>query len=67
MIDLGEFVSDYLAIDGVYATPANRAELAKEIAIAYCEANPDLAGLSEEAFMDTAYNSIAPQVAYYLP
>jgi hypothetical protein len=65
-MDLAEFVSDYLKIDGVYATPENRTELSKEIAIAYCEANPDLAGLDDAAFLDVAHNSIAPQVAYYL-
>jgi hypothetical protein len=63
--DLGEFTADYVrTIDG--PLPRNREELAKEIAVAWCDGNPDMQGLDDEAFMDTAHNSIAPQVAYYL-
>jgi hypothetical protein len=66
-MDLAEFVSDYVQ---TYRDTGERmlpkAQLAKNIALAYCEANPDTAGLDDAAFLDVAHNSIAPQVAYYL-
>jgi hypothetical protein len=62
--DIAEFTADYVnTIDGL---PRNRKALAREIAEAWCEGNPDMAELDDEAWQDTAHNSIAPQVEYYL-
>lgn len=64
MIDLAEFVSDYLAIEAG-EEPIAKEDLPRAIAEAYCEATA-FGLVSDEAF-DAMVTSTIPQVEYYLP
>ena len=68
-MDLASFTSDYVATieGGISRDAVALASLANEIAEAYAEQDPELESLSDADFLEVAHNSIAPQVAYYLP